>query len=311
MQNALHFLNPDELAGVADLQLLARRVVEGFLAGLHRSPHFGSSIEFAQYRQYVQGDDPRFVDWNLYARTDRLHTKQFHEETNLRSMILLDSSASMSYASGKVSKLDYARMLAACLAMLLIKQNDAVGLSAFQELVRLTIPPKNSQRHLQRIFVELANIEPSGKTSLAEAAQHACETLPLRSMVILISDLLDDQNDFSTYIRLLRARGFDVLVLQISDPAERDFSISKSTLLIDPENQREQFVVPDDMREDYLENRRAYFHVIRSACIGMQVELDEFDTSEPLDRALHFFLRQRQQLLSAMSGRRAGAGGGG
>ncbi|MDP8243835.1 MAG: DUF58 domain-containing protein [Candidatus Hinthialibacter antarcticus] len=310
MQNGLHFLNPDELAGIADLQLLARRVVEGFLAGLHRSPHFGSSIEFAQYRQYVQGDDPRFVDWGLYARTDRLHTKQFHEETNLRCSILLDSSASMSYASGAVSKLHYARMLAACLAMLLVKQNDSVGLSAFQDSVRMFLPPRSSSRHLQQVLVELANVEPGGQTNLAEAVQHACETLPLRSMVILISDLLDDEHDFSTYIRLLRARGFDVLVLQISDPAERDFSIAKSTLLIDPENQRQQFVVPDDMREEYLENRRAYFEAIRTACIGMQVELDEFDTAEPLDRALHFFLQQRQQLMSAVSGRRAGAGGG-
>ena len=216
----------------------------------------------------------------------------------------------MSYASGKVSKLDYARMLAACLAMLLVKQNDSVGLSTFQESVRLFLPPRSSSRHLQRVFVELANVEAGGQTNLVHAIQHACETLPQRSMVILISDLLDAENDMSTYIRLLRARSFDVLVLQISDPAEREFSIAKSTLLIDPENQREQFVVPDDMREQYLENRRAYFSAIRTACIGMQVEMDEFDTSEPLDRALHFFLQQRQQLMSAMSGKRAGAAGG-
>ncbi len=310
MQNDLHFLNPDQLAGVADLQLLARRVVEGFLAGLHRSPHFGSSIEFAQYRQYVQGDDPRFVDWGLYARTDRLHTKQFHEETNLRCSVLLDASASMSYASGKVSKLHYARMLAACLAMLLVRQNDSVGLSTFQEAVRVFLPPKNSPRHLQRIFVELANVETGGQTNLVNAIQHACETLPTRSMVILISDLIDSGHDISTYIRLLRARRLDVLVMQISDPAERDFSIDKSSLLLDPENQREQFVVPDEMRDQYLENRKRYFDAIRTACIGMQVEIDEFDTSEPLDRALYFVLKQRQQLTTGASAKRASAAGG-
>ncbi|MBI1390317.1 MAG: DUF58 domain-containing protein [bacterium] len=304
MPNDLHFLNPEELAGVADLQLLARIVVEGFLAGLHRSPHFGSAIEFAQYRPYVQGDDLRFVDWNLYARTDRLHTKQFYEETNLRCLLLLDCSASMLYASRGMSKFEYARILAACLAYLLVHQNDAVGLSAFQNDVHLYMPPRNTPRYLRRVLVELANLQPAGETNLPRAIQHACETVPPRGMVVVISDLLSPLDDLISALRRLRARRFDVMVLQVADPAERDFTFDKSISLVDLESSREQFVTPADVRDQYLQNRRAHFDALRAACASVQADYEEFVTNEPLDRALHHFLNQRALTLSAASAKR-------
>ena len=171
MQQALQFIEPSELAKITDLQLLARIVVEGFMVGLHRSPQSGSSIEFAQYRPYTAGDDPRFVDWNLYARTDRLHIKQYQEETNVRCAVALDCSASMDYGSGAVTKFHYARMLAASLAMLLHHQKDAVGFISYHEGLRPYIPPRNNARHLRRILVELDNIQPGTTTETAKALE--------------------------------------------------------------------------------------------------------------------------------------------
>lgn len=303
MRSEAHFIQPEELAGVTDLQLLARTVVEGFMAGLHRSPHFGASIEFAQYRPYVQGDDPRFVDWDLYARTDRLHTKQFHEESNLRCTLLLDSSASMQYGSGALTKFHYARMMAACLAYLLIRQNDAAGLSVFDSGIQAFLPPRASKRHLQRILVELTHAEASGETDLSGSIQRVNETAPPNGMVIVISDLLEAADEIAKQIRLLRARRFDVLVMQISDPAEQTFTFDKDAQLLDLETSRTQWVDPDEVREQYLKNRNRHFDELRAACLTARAEIDEFNTAEPFDRSLYFFLRARNQILAASSGK--------
>lgn len=309
MVEQIHFIDPAELARISDLSLLARTVVEGFLSGVHRSPHSGASIEFAQYRPYTQDDDTRRVDWKLYARADRLHIKQFQEETNMRCTVLLDCSASMDYGSGAVSKFDYARMLAACLAMILHKQRDAGGFIAYHDRVLVHLPPRSDPRHLQRTLLELQNVRPSGETNTAGALQRLGETLQPRGMVALISDLLYPAEDVVDHLKSLRAKRHDVMVLQISDPAEQTFPFDKATTFVDAESERERFTIPDQAREEYLENRRRHFSTIRRECLSAEIDVQEFAVSEPLDGALHFFFHRRNDSLLTSSLRRSrGAG---
>ncbi len=303
MQSERNFIDPAVLAGISDLMLLARTVVDGFRAGLHRSMNFGASVEFAQYRPYVQGDDPRFVDWDLYARTDRLHTKQFHDETNLRCILLLDSSASMVFTSGGVTKFHYGRMLAACLAMLLHQQNDAIGLIGFHDSPDLYIPPRNSKPHLRRLLVELNDLAPSGQTDLPKALEYLGSILPLRSLVIIISDLLQPADEMIDYLKLIKAKQHDVSIMQISDPAECSFDFAKSMTFADAENESELFVVPEQFRSEYLENRKRHFEKIRRECLSVEIDLEEFVTTEPLDRALYHFIQQRTQRGKTMRAR--------
>lgn len=310
MKSDLFHIDPSQLATISDLQLLARIVVEGFISGLHTSPHFGSSVEFAQYRPYVQGDDPRFVDWSLYARTDRLHTKQFQEETNLRCTILLDCSASMNFKSGAISKFHYARMLCACLVMLLFKQKDAAGLLAFQDDITTCIPPRMTARHLNRFLISLNDLEPSGQTNLAHALQKAGDMLPQRGMIIIISDFLQPLDETLPLLKLLHARRHDALIFSISDPIENDFQISRSATLIDSETGKEIFIAPEAVREQYIENRNRHFSRLREECLSSEIDFEEFTTSEPLDHVLSHFLRQRNRILMSRSTRRTRMAGG-
>jgi uncharacterized protein (DUF58 family) len=306
----LHFIDPEQLARIADLSLLARTVVEGFLSGVHRSPHSGSSIEFAQYRPYTQDDDPRRIDWKLYARTDRLQIKQHKEETNMRCTLLLDCSASMDYGSTAVSKFAYARMLTACLAMVLHKQRDAVGFIAYHREIATYLPPRNDPRHLQTVFVELDSLRPSGETNTPGALRRLAEFLKPRGMVVLVSDLLYPAEEAIDHLKSLRAMRHDVMVLQIADPAEQTFPFDHATTLVDSEDGSERFTIPDVARAEYLENRRRHFELIRRECLAAEIDIEEFAVSEPLDRALYFFLRRRNDALLTSSRRsRAGADG--
>jgi uncharacterized protein (DUF58 family) len=304
MTKKLHCIDPLQLAQINDLQLLARTVVEGFMVGLHRSPFTGASIEFAQYRPYVQGDDPRFVDWSLYARTDRLHSKQFHKDTNLRCTLLLDQSASMRYTSGTMTKFQYARMITACLTMLLFRQNDAAGFLSFHKNVEIYMPPRCSHQHTQQILVALDSMKPSGETNLSETLSQAGTAIPRKGLLILLSDLLSPLSDLIPNVKQLRAQGHDIIIFQISDPQEQHFTFTQSATLVDAETQSEIFMVPDAVRDEYLRNREAHFKKIRSECLSAEIDIEEFTTTEPLDRALHFFLQQRNRLLLSSSARR-------
>lgn len=295
MSTPLTFIDPLQLARLTDLHLLARTVVEGFMVGIHQSPYTGSSIEFAQYRPYVQGDDPRFVDWSLYARTDRLHTKQFHKETNVCGTILLDASASMGYASTPLSKFVYARMLAACLAMLLFRQGDEVGLTAFHDQMEIYIPPRNHPRHLQRILVDLQNANCQGTTQFVHVLDHASETMPRKGLILLLTDLLCPLESLLPPLRRLRAHRHEVLLFCLSDPAEQDFPFDRSATFLDMETQGERFLVPAAVREAYLQNRAAHFAAIRAECLAHEIEFCEITTTQALDRALHEFIHFRNQ----------------
>lgn len=303
-------VDPADLMKISDLQLLARTVVEGAFSGMHRSPLHGSSIEFAQYRPYVQGDDLRFVDWTLYGKTDRLHVKMFHEETSLQCTILLDCSASMNYGSGAVTKFQYARMLAACLTMMLYKQNDSFGLVTYHHDVFMHIQPKCSPQQLYNVLTALDTLQPQGRTDTDKSLAYLGNILKPRGMVVLISDLLHPLAEMLKHLKSLRARRHDVLVLQIADPAEQTFPFDHTITLIDAESQNEQYVVPDTVRKEYLENRHNHFSNIQRECRAAEIDIEEFTTSEPLDRALHHFLYRRNHALYTSSVNKNAAAGG-
>ena len=309
---SVHFIEPEQLAKISDLQVLARTVVEGVMAGLHRSPHSGSSIEFAQYRPYAQGDDLRSVDWKLYGRTDRLYIKQYQEETTLRCTLLLDCSASMDYTSHVLTKFDYARMLVACLAMLLHRQRDAAGFIAYHKELVQYVPPLSNPHHLRRIFVEMDNLRPQGTGDTASALHYLGDVLKPRGMVVLVSDLLHPLDEMIDHLKSLRARRHDVVVLQISDPAEQTFPFGKSATFVDAESGDEQYAVPGAVRDQYLANRQEHFDFIRRECLANEIDIAEFTTTEPLDRALHFFLHHRNHALirSSLKSRRVAGGRG-
>lgn len=310
MASPTQLVDPAQLVRISDLELLARTVMEGLMAGLHRSPHSGSSIEFAQYRPYAQGDDPRKVDWKLYGRTDRLYLKQFEEETTLRCTILVDCSASMDYTSHAVTKFNYARMLAASLAMLLHRQRDAAGLVAYHEQLLTYVPPQAAKHHVRRIMVELDGLKPQGPTDTARALHYLGDVLKPRGLVVLISDLLHPLDEMLEHLRSLRARRHDVIVMQISDPAEQTFPFDHTVTFVDAETGREQYTVPETVRAAYLENRKNHFDRIRAECLAWEIDVTEFTTSEPLDRALHFFLNHRNHALIRSSQRAVARTGG-
>jgi len=304
------FINPSELAQIGDLQLLARTVVSGLGAGIHRSLHTGTSAEFAQYRPYTQGDDLRFVDWRLYGRTDRLHVKQYQDESNVHATVLLDCSASMGYGSGAVSKFRYAQMLAACLVMMMSDQHDVVGFAAYHHDLVTHIPARRQAGQMHRLLLAIDERAPVGaKTDTAGVLQFMGDVLPPRGVVVLIADLLHPIDEMLGHLRSLRAQRHDVLVLQISDPAEQTFPFDRSITLVDSEDGREQFAVPDDVRETYLENRSRHFETIREACLASEIDVEEFVCSEPLDKALHHFMHRRNHGLLTNSRRQSRGGG--
>ncbi len=294
-----NFIDPEQLARIADLELLARTVVEGVMTGIHRGPRTGSSIEFSQYRAYAQGDDPRLIDWKLYGRTDRLHVKQFLEETGLRCTLLLDCSASMDYGSGSVSKFQYARMLCACLAMMLRGQGDAVGLVAYHRELLRHLPPGYNLRKFRELFVALAQLRPEQRTDTPGALRFLGDVLKPRGMIILISDLLHPLTEMIEHLKSLRARRHDLLVFQITDPAERDFPFDHALTFVDAESGGEQFVVPEAVREGYLQNRSRHFETLRREALAAEIDLVEFSVDEPLDHALRHFINCRTKALLA------------
>ncbi len=305
-------IDPHQLAGISDLELLARTVVDGLMSGIHRSPRTGSSAEFAQYRPYVQGDDPRFVDWKLYGRSDRLYLRQFREETNLHATLLLDCSASMGYGRGPLDKFRYAVALCACLATILQHQGDAVGLIAYhQELVQ-HLPPTLEGRQLRRLLATLAGLKPQRAGDVPRALGYLADVVAPRGLIVLVTDLLYPLDQVIDHLGLLRARRHDLLVFQIVDPSERDFDFADPLTLRDLEDAHEQYLVPDEIRAEYLANRQAHFQAVQRAALAAEIDLCELVCDQPLDHALRHFLHHRNRALKtsglrATSGRRSWA----
>jgi uncharacterized protein (DUF58 family) len=291
------WIDPRVLAGIASLELAARTVVEGFLLGLHRAPTFGFSQEFADYRQYEPGDDPRFIDWNVYGRTNRVYLKRYRGETNTRLTILLDASASMGYASSSVSKLGYAKLLAGALALLASRQHDAIGLIVFDEAIRAYRPPSSKTGWLRQILHVIETTTAGARTDLATAFEQLRTRTRRRGMVAVISDLYCDPTVLAECVRPLAYGGQDVMLLQVLDPGERQPDIPGPRLLVDSETGEELEVTGDVARTEYPARLREHLARLASTAADLRADHVLMSTDEPLDQALRRFLvfRQRRQ----------------
>jgi uncharacterized protein (DUF58 family) len=297
----IHYLEPEMLQRLDDLELVAREAVEGLRSGSHHSTLRGFSTEFAHHRQYSPGDAIRDLDWRLYGRTDRYYTKLYEAETNFDCHLLLDSSASMTYSSGKVSKLEYAKFFAASLAYMVLKQRDSVGLSVFDSKVRGYFPPRSSMRIIVEIDRLLRDAEPTPKTSIAEQLYETALLIKRRSMVILISDLFAEPEDILRGLDHLRFAGHNVIVFHTLDPYELEFPF-KGTWRFEGLEQEEPLVTQSErIRDDYLSSFNDYLETIRTGCIGSGIDYTVVDTSRPLDAALGEFMDRRAAAFARAS----------
>ncbi len=287
---------PDRDA-LAQLQLLARNVVEGLTAGRHRSPHKGASIEFKEHRQYVRGDEIRSIDWKLFGKTDRLYIRQYEDETNLRSMILLDQSGSMAYRgpnSATLSKHQYARQLAACLATLLISQQDSVGIATFDTELRAIVPPRGRPNHLQAIFELLLRSATGNETQLSQSLKQATTQLTRRGLLFLISDCFDDIDSLLTALRYFRHTGSEVVVFQVWDRDELEFPFRNRTQFRSLENPTNQRVVdPALLRNAYLARVTEFRQKFASGCAKERIDLVECTTEQSYTEVLQAYMAQR------------------
>jgi uncharacterized protein (DUF58 family) len=288
------FLDPKVLARIDDLELLARTVVEGFINGLHRSPYLGRSMDFAEHRAYMPGDDIRRIDWRVYGRTDRFFVKEFEADTNANFSVLLDISRSMAYGSAGITKLDYGRYLAACLTYFSRQQRDRVGLVTFDQDVVTRVPP--SAKHLERVLHEIARVKPGPGGALGRSLLHIAETVRRRSILVVISDFYEEPDAVLRAVSLLKGKGNDVIVFQILDPAELTFPFEDMMLFEDLESGERVPVVPDKQRERYRELMQEHVASLARMLVDARIDYALFDTSKPLDFALFEYLSRRERL---------------
>jgi uncharacterized protein (DUF58 family) len=287
-------LAPSTLAGLANLELVARAAVEGFLIGLHRSPRFGFSQEFKEYRAYVEGDDPRFVDWNVYARTDRAYIKRYEGETNTRLMIVLDASASMGYGSHSVTKMQYAKFLAAALAYLASRQHDPAGLLVFDTQLRQYRPPTARAGSLLSLLHAVDAVTVGGPTDLESSFNGMREHLSRRGLVAVISDLYCDPDALLRAVQPLAIRGHDIMLLQVLDPQEVNPQWRDATLFQDMETNERINVSGEYLRERYRERLDTHLAALRRAAANAGAHYMQVSTDEPLDKALRRYLLFRE-----------------
>ncbi|HEX2492939.1 MAG TPA: DUF58 domain-containing protein [Steroidobacter sp.] len=288
-------LPPATLASLANLELVARIAVEGFLTGLHRSLQHGFSQEFKEYRAYSEGDDPRFVDWNVYARTERTYIRRFEGETNTRLMIVLDASASMGYGSHAVSKLNYGKFLAAALAYLAARQHDPVGLIVFDEKVRTHRPPTSRSGSLAGIFHALDAVAPGGATDVAESVGNIREHLKRRALVAVVSDLYCDPQALSRAVQPLAYHGNDFILFQLLDPQELQPGWRENVVLEDVETGKALNISPEYLATEYRRRMDAHVAALRAGAASVGAHQMLIATDEPLDRALRRYLLFRQR----------------
>ena len=287
------YLDPEVLKAISGLELKARLIVEGFVSGMHRSPFHGFSVEFAEHREYVPGDDIRFVDWKVYGKSDRYYIKQYEEETNLRAWIFVDCSESMEYGSGAMTKIEYARHAAAALAYLITQQQDAVGLCLFDTELRTVLPAASSAGHLRLVINHLAQAETRGKTGLGAAIQLAAERIGRRGLVIIFSDLLDDLDSILGAVRRLRHRHHEVVLFHVLDRDERTFPFERTTRFEGLEAMPNVRADPAALRTQYLKELETFTKAVRRGCLGDAADFIEIDTAAPLDVALSSALARR------------------
>ena len=288
------FLDPVVLARIDNLELLARTVVDGFINGLHRSPYLGLSIDFAEHRPYMPGDDIRRIDWRVFGRTDRFYVKEFEADTNANFLVVLDISRSMDYASDTISKLDYGRYLAACLSYFSRQQRDRVGLVTIDSDVVEMVPP--SAKHLDIVLHTIDRIKPGGQGGFEKPFLKIAEAIKRRSIVAVISDLYQEPREVLRAMSLLKNKGNDVLAFQVLDRAEIEFPFEGPVHFEDLESGERIPVVPERQRESYLELMRTHLDDLSRLLLENRIDYFLFDTSQPLDHALFKYLTRREKL---------------
>ncbi len=295
-QDYRQFLKPTTVSKLANLNLVARLVVEGFITGLHRSPYHGFSVEFAEHRPYMPGDDIRHIDWKVYGKTNRYYLKEFEEETNLKAYLLLDTSASMNYTSHSITKIEYAKYLAAALAYLMIHQRDAVGLVTFDEKIRRYLPPRSVFSYLSVLLQELQKTKSRFKTDIAETLHQMAERIHRRGLVILFSDLFDDPQQIISGLKHFRHKKHEVIVFQILDPYERTFNFKQDAVFQDMESGEKLATQPWHIRAEYRRLMQEFIHTLKTHCRENRIDYVLMDTTQDFDRALMQYLIKRKKI---------------
>jgi len=292
------YLDPRTLARIASIDLRARLIVEGLMTGMHRSPYQGISVEFAQHRQYVPGDDIRHVDWKVFGKTDKIYLKQYQEETNLHLICVVDASESMAFSSitsGKDvwSKYDHATAIAAALSYMAIQQQDSVGLAVFDNDLKHYIKPSNAPAQWKIITQDLTQVPRLKKTNTGRILDQLAEKLTHRSVIVILSDFFDDVESIKKGLRHLRYKKHEIMAFQVMDPAEISFPFEDATLFKGLEQMGELLTEPRALREGYLRQLELFTDELRKTCRGMHIDFTRMNSSEPLDVSLSGFLAAR------------------
>jgi uncharacterized protein (DUF58 family) len=303
------FLHPATIAKISRLDLRARHVVEGFISGMHRSPFFGHSVEFVQHREYVHGDDIRDLDWKVWSKTDRYYIKQYEEDTNLRSHLVVDVSESMHYGRGALNKYEYACTIAACLAHLLLRQQDSVGCITFDADVRQVVPVRSQQTHIDAILQAMHVSKPREKTDIEKILRRVAESIHGRGMIVLVSDLLIDREPLFRGLEMLCHRRHDILLFHVLDEDEMNFPFAGTTRFEGMEELPDLLCDPRALREGYIEALEEYMVEVRRGCTRLGVDYALVRTGDYLDAVLSKFLHHREAIRSTVK-TRAGSGAG-
>ena len=297
MAGAARYLDPAIVARLGTIDLKAKAIVEGFLTGLHRSPYKGFSVEFAEYRQYLPGDDLATLDWKVFARSDKHFVKKYEEETNLTCHLLIDVSRSMGYGSGEVTKLQYASFLTGALAYLMHRQRDSFGMIAFDDTIAALLPASARGGHLRAVLLALERLELGAGTNVAKPLHDLAAAVRKRGMVVLVSDLLDDPAAVLDGLKHFRYRGTDVIVFHILDPYELQFPFEQAARFRDMETEEEVMAVPGSVRADYIERIEGRIAFFRRELQLAGIDYCLLETSQPLELGLMSYLMTRRRML--------------
>lgn len=289
-------LDPETISRIENLSLVARLVVEGFIIGLHRSPYHGFSVEFAEHRPYMPGDEIKHIDWKLYGKTDRYYVKQFEEETNLKANLILDASNSMGFGSGEVTKLQYATYLAAALSYLMLQQQDAVGLTVFDRSIRSMVPPSSRPSYLNVLLGQMNELETREDTDIASTLHELADRVKRRGLIILFSDLLDDPERVINGLKHFRHKKHEVLVFHLLDRQELTLEYDRQVELTDLESGEKMTTEPRLIQDDYRAEMERFVAGYRQKCLANHIDYIQLTTDQPFDLALSEYLNKRQRM---------------
>ena len=292
----MKYLSNEAISKLENLQIKAKKVVEGFIVGLHKSPYHGFSVEFSDHRAYGPGDEIRHIDWKLWAKTNRFFVKRYEEETNLKAHLIIDQSNSMAYSSHSITKLEYSKILAASFSYMLIKNQDAVGMYLFDSKVKKSIMPRSTRSHLSVLLSEMEKVIPQKNTNIARALHECADKTNKKGLVILISDLMDDQEEVLTGLKHFLYKGHEVIVFHILDPQEINFDFDERVRFKDLELGTNIITDPRQIKKTYQENMNAFIDFYRKNCGKNRIDYIQISTNQPLDTALTEYLAKRKKL---------------